>query len=311
MELISLRDVYGDTLVKLGAENKDIVVLDADLAVSTKSIKFASVYNNRFFDVGIAEQNMVCIAAGLALAGKIPFVNSFSFLLSMRTLDQIRTSIAYPGLKVIFVGASSGLSDSYDGPTHHSLCDISIFRSLPGMKVIVASDGISTKSMLKESLKWEGPVFLRLSRASTPNIHDDNYKFLLGKGEILTFGDDITIITNGIMTHKVLQAQKVLIEMGIQTEIIEMSSVKPLDSKLILESVAKTKAVLTVEEHNIIGGLGSAVAEVLSEAGIGKPHVRIGVNDTFTETGDYEELLRKYGLCLDNIVDNARKLLNK
>lgn len=305
----AIRDAYGEVLLELGAMHQEINVLDADVAGSTRSIKFAEKYPDRFFNVGVAEQNMVGIAAGMALAGKTPFVNTFSFLLTMRALDQIRTSIAYPNLNVRISGAYGGLSDSYDGPTHHALCDVSIMRTLPNMKVIVTSDAPSTKVIVRESLKWNGPVFLRLSRAEVPVIFDDNYTFELGKGKYLREGNDVSIIANGVMVSKALEAVKELEKEGLDIELIEMASIKPLDAKMIIDTATKTKAVITVEEHNVIGGLGSAVAEVLAKNAIGKPLTVIGVNDCFTESGDYEQLLAKYGLSSENIIRNVKSVL--
>ena len=305
----AIRDAYGEILIDLGAINKNVVVLDADVSCSTRSKKFADKYPERFYNVGVAEQNMVGIAAGMALAGKIPFVNTFSFLLTMRALDQIRTSIAYPNLNVRLVGGYGGLSDSYDGPTHHSICDVSIMRTLPNMKVIVTADAPSTKVVVRESLNWDGPVFLRLSRAEVPVIFDDSYSFELGKGKLIKKGKDISLIANGIMVSKALEAAEKLEKDGIDIEVIEMASVKPLDELVIIETAKKTKALITVEEHNIIGGLGSAVAEVMAKNAIDKPLVVIGINDRFTESGDFHQLLNKYGLSSENIIAKAKRLI--
>jgi len=309
MEKKAIRDAYGEVLVELGAENNDLVVLDADVSVSTKSEMFGKKYPGRLYNVGIAEQNMVGIAAGLALAGKIPFVNTFSFLLTMRALDQVRTSIAYPGLNVRIAAGYGGLSDSYDGPTHHALCDINIMRGLPNMKVIVTADAPSTKVIVRESLKWSGPIFIRLSRAEVPVIFDNNYIFKLGKGNLLQTGEDVSIIANGIMVARALAAAEELEKEGISVEVIEMASVKPLDEELIINTAQKTKVVITCEEHSIIGGLGSAVAEVMAGKAIGKPLVMVGIHDRFTETGDYQQLLNKYGLSTENIINTTRQVL--
>ncbi|MTI59801.1 MAG: transketolase family protein [Firmicutes bacterium] len=309
MEKKMIRDAFGEALVELGAENEDVVVLDADVSGSTRTAKFAAEYPDRFFNVGIAEQNMVSIASGLALGGKIPFVSTFSFLLTSRALDQVRTGIAYPKLNVRIAGGYGGLSDSFDGPTHHSICDVAIMRSLPNMRVVVVADAPSTKAIVKESIKWDGPVFLRLSRAEVPIIFDDNYDFELGKGNLIQEGSDVTIIANGVMVSKALEAVKTLENEGINAELIEMASVKPIDEEMIVKSAKKTKAVITAEEHNVIGGLGSAVAEVLAKNSIGKPLAMVGVEDTFAETGAYEELLAKYGLSVDNIVEKVKDLI--
>ncbi len=305
----SIRDGFGEALVEIGAENKDIVVLDADVSGSTRTAKFGNKYPERFFNVGIAEQNMVSLASGLALGGKIPFVSTFSFLLVSKALDQVRTGIAYPNLKVRIAGGYGGLSDSYDGPTHHAISDINIMRGIPNMKVVVVADAISAKVITKESLQWDGPVFIRLSRAEVPVIFDHNYSFKLGKGNLITKGKDITIIANGVMVFKAMEAAAKLEEEGISVELIEMASIKPIDKEMIKKSSRKTNAVITVEEHNIIGGLGSAVAEVMATNGINKPLSMIGIEDVFTETGDYENLLKKYGLSIENIINKAKKIM--
>jgi len=305
----AIRDAYGYALLELGSINKDVVVLDADVSCSTKSIKFAAKYPERFYNVGVAEQNMVGIAAGMDLAGKIPFVNTFSFLLTMRALDQVRTSIAYPNLNVRISGGYGGLSDSYDGPTHHAICDVSIMRTLPNMKVVVTADAPSTRAIVKESVKWNGPVFLRLSRAEVPVIFDDNYNFELGIGKLLRKGKDISLIANGVMVARALEAVERLEKEGIEIELIEMASIKPIDEKMIIDTATKTRATISVEEHSIIGGLGSAVAEVMAKNAIGKPLAIIGINDQFTESGDYHQLLTKYGLSSENIVITTKRLL--
>ncbi len=305
MKKKTLRDAFGEALVEIGIENKDVVVLDADVSGSTKTANFAAEYPERFFNIGIAEQNMVSVASGLALGGKIPFVSTFSFLLCTRALDQVRTGIAYPKLNVKIAGGYGGMSDSYDGPTHHSICDINIMRGLPNMRVVVPADAPSTKAIVKASVNWDGPVFIRLSRAEVPIIFNDDYNFEFGKGNLIKEGSDVTIIANGIMVSKALEAVQRLEDEGIYAELIEMASIKPIDEEMIIKSAKKTKAVITVEEHNVIGGLGTATAEILAKNAIGKPLSIIGIEDTFTDTGDYEELLSKYGLSTENIVKRA------
>lgn len=309
MQKKAIRDAYGEVLVELGAVNEDIVVLDADVSGSTKSGMFGAKYPDRFFNVGIAEQNMVGVAAGLALAGKIPFVNTFAFLLSMRSLDQVRSSVAYPELNVRIAGGYGGMSDSYDGPTHHSLSDVAIMRSIPNMKVVVTADAPSTKAIIRESIKWDSPTYIRLSRAEVPVIFDDDYTFNLGKGNLIKEGKDVTLIANGVMVAKAMEAAELLEKEGIDVELIEMASIKPIDEEMIVSSAEKTRAVVTVEEHNIIGGLGGAVAEVLAKNAAGKPLAIVGIEDTFAETGDYEELLSKFGLGTDNIVKRVKETL--
>ena len=309
-EKIAIRDAFGQALLELGRENDKVIVLDADVSHSTKTIKFKEKFPDRFFNIGVAEANMMNIAAGLATTGLIPFVSTFSFLACLRAGEQVRTSIAYPKLNVKIAAGYGGLSDSYDGVTHQSVCDIAIARSIPNMTVIVVADAPETKVAVKAIAEYEGSVFLRLSRAEVPVIFDENYKFKIGKGNLLRKGSDITLVATGIMTAKALEASEQLEKEGINTRLIEIHTIKPLDERILIEAARETGAIVTVEEHNIYGGLGSAVAEVLVKDNP-VPMETIGIPDTFAESGNYEELLDKYGMGVSHIVKSARKVLKR
>jgi len=305
----SIRDAFGRALVKLGEENEKVVVLDADVSTSTRTTFFQDKFPDRFFNLGIAEGNMMDVAAGLALVGKIPFASTFSSLASLRALEQIRTSIAYPNLNVKIVGGYGGLSDFKDGPTHHSICDLAIIRSIPNMTLIVPADAIETEKAVYAVAQYVGPVYLRLSRAEVPLIFDKNYKMEIGKGNLLKDGTDITLIATGIMVARVLEAAKVLEdEEKIDARVIEIHTLKPLDVDIIIRAADETGAIVTAEEHSVIGGLGGAVAEVISE-NKPVPMERVGIKDTFTESGEYNELLEKYGMGIKHIIDAARKVM--
>jgi len=307
---IAIRDAYGEALKELGAINKNVVVLDADVSSSSKSSLFGAKYPDRFFNVGIAEANMVAIAAGMSTSAKIPFVNTFAAFIVLRGADPVRSLIAYEKLNVKLAGAYAGLSDSYDGASHHSIMDIAFMRALPNMTVVSVADAIETKKAVQAIAEYNGPVYLRLSRAEVPTIFDDSYKFELGKGVQLTEGNDVTIIATGYMVQKSLEAAEQLKEKGINVRIINIHTIKPIDKELIIKCAKETGAVVTVEEHSIYGGLGSAVAEVLVKEYI-IPMEIIGVQDTFSETGAYELLLNKYGLCAENIINTVQKVMKR
>ena len=309
-KMIAIRQAYGEELVVLGMQDKNVVVLDSDVSNSTRSVEFQKIFPERFFNFGIAEANMVSAAAGLASMGMIPFVNTFSFLLCERALDQIRSNAAYNRMNVKFAANYGGLSDSYDGPTHHTISDLSIIRSIPNMTLIVASDAVCIKKALKPISEFEGPVYLRLCRAETPVVHSDDYRFEIGKGLLMRNGGDITIIATGIMLERALAAAEILQKEGVGARVIEIHTIKPLDNEIILKAAEETGAILTCEEGNILGGLGSAVAELVSR---NRP-VRmdyIGINDCFAESGEYWELLDKYGMSVNEIVKKARYLITK
>jgi transketolase len=310
MKAKALRDAFGEALVELGRENEDVVVLDADVAGSTRTKMFGDVYPDRFFNVGIAEANMMNIAAGLAACGKIPFVSTFSFLACLRAGDQLRTSIAYPRLNVKVGAGYGGLSDSFDGPTHHSLCDIAVVRSMPNMTVVVVSDPNQTKKAVKVVAAYDGPVYLRLSRAEVPYVLPEDAPFVLGKGNLLREGSDLTLVVAGVPLARTLEAADRLAKEGLQARVIEMPTIKPIDREILVQAARETGAVVTIEEHNIMGGLGSAVAEALAqEAPV--PMEFVGIKDTFCESGPYDALLDRYGLSVDDIVSAAKAVLGR
>jgi len=308
--LVSIRDAFGRALVKLGEENKQVVVLDADVSTSTRTAFFKDKFPDRFFNFGVAEGNMMDAAAGMALVGKIPFASTFSSLASLRALEQIRTSIAYPKLNVKIAGGYGGLSDFKDGPTHHSICDLAIIRSIPNMTLIVPADAIETEKAVYAVAQYVGPVYLRISRAEVPLIFDKNYKMEIGKGNLLKDGKDVTLVATGIMVVRVLEAAKALEQEKIDARVIEIHTLKPLDVDIIIRAADETGAIVTAEEHSIIGGLAGAVAEVIA-ANKPVPIERVGIKDTFTESGQYNELLEKYGMGVKNIIDAAKKVMKR
>lgn len=307
----AIRDVYGDTLAQLGRENPDIVALDADVGSSSKSIVFGKEFPKRYFNVGVAEANMVAMAAGLATAGKIPFANTFAAFMVLRAADPVRSLIAYTGLNVKLAGTYAGLSDSYDGASHHAIADIAFMRALPNMTVISVSDPVEAELATRAAAEYKGPVYLRLSRAEVPVVLDKaTYKFEIGKGVTLREGSDLTLVATGYMLIKALEAADLLAAKGIKARVVNIHTIKPIDRELLIACARETGAIVTAEEHNVYGGLGSAVAEVLSQ-NCPVPMEVVGVNDTFTESGDYEKLLAKYGLSAGNIVAHAEKVLKR
>lgn len=306
----AIRDVYGEVLAELGAKNKDIVVLDSDVSSSTKSAVFGKAAPERFFNVGIAEAQMAGMAAGLASSGKIPFINTFAAFMVLRAADPLRSLIAYDSLNVKVGGAYAGMSDSYDGATHHALMDIGFFRSLPNFKVLVPSDAIETRAIVEAAAAINGPVYIRLSRAATPELFGDSYKFELGKGIEFRNGSDVTLIGTGKMFSECVAAADILEKDGISTRVININSIKPLDREIIKKAAEETGAIVTAEEHSIYCGLGSAVAEALGDVSP-VPLERVGVKDTFAESGDYGALLSKYGLTAANIAESAKKIVKR
>ncbi|WHH59078.1 transketolase C-terminal domain-containing protein [Petroclostridium sp. X23] len=306
----AIRDAYGEVLLEIGKENKDVVVLDADVASSSKSGVFGKEFPDRFFNVGIAEANMAAIAAGLATTGKIPFINTFAAFMVLRAADPARSLIAYTNLNVKLAGTYAGLSDSYDGASHHAIADIAFMRALPNMTVISVADAVETAKATKAAAAYNGPVYLRLSRAEVPIIFDESYEFEIGKGVQLTEGNDVTIVATGYMVTKSLEAAELLKSKGIKARVVNIHTIKPIDKELLIKCAQETGAVVTAEEHNVYGGLGSAVSEVLIKE-YPVPMEIIGVEDTFTESGDYEELLEKYGLSAGNIVSKVEAVMKK
>jgi len=307
----AIRDVYGEVLVELGAENKNIVVLDADLAGSTRSGKFGSAYPDRFFDMGIAESNMVSAAAGLSTTGKIPFVNTFTAFLSTLGLIATRAQICYGNLNVKLGGAYGGLSSTFDGASHHAIEDIAIMRALPNMRVIVPSDAASTRWATRWAAEVYGPVYLRLSRDVYPDLYGEDMRFEPGRGAVVREGSDVTVIACGILVHKALEAAERFAQRGVSVRVVDMYSVKPIDKDLILRCARETCAIVCAEEHNIYGGLGSAVSEVLAWGASGVPTEFVGVQDVFTESGPYKELLHKYGLDADGVAAGIERVLTR
>lgn len=300
MESIATREAYGKTLVEL-VENKDIVVLDADLAGATKTAMFKKACPERFFDMGIAEGDMMGTAAGLAVSGKIPFASTFAIFAAGRGFEQIRNSICYPNINVKIAATHAGVTVGEDGGSHQAIEDISLMRSLPNMVVLNPADAVEARQMVLAAAEYVGPMYLRFGRAATPVIHDESYKFELGKGEVVKEGKDVSIIATGIMVAKALEAAETLKSDGIDAEVINISTIKPLDNELVLASAKKTGKVVTAEEHSIIGGLGSAVCELLAEEHPVKV-TRIGVKDVFGQSGSPAALLEHYGLTAADIV---------
>jgi transketolase len=308
-EKIATRESYGNGLVELGAKYPEIVVLDADLAESTKTVYFKKAYPDRFFDCGIAEQNMVAVAAGLATCGKIPFCSSFAMFASGRAFDQVRNGVAYPKLNVKICATHAGITVGEDGATHQCLEDMGIMRTIPNMVVLNPGDDVEAKAALRAAAEHNGPVYMRFGRAPVPVLFDAaTFKFEIGKGQILSEGSDVTIVATGIMLEAALNAKQLLANEGISAEVIDICTIKPIDRDLLLASAAKTGAVVTAEEHNIIGGLGSAVAEVLCE-GLPVPMRRVGVEDQFGRSGKVPALLEFYGLTAENIACKAKEAI--
>lgn len=307
-ELVNMRKAYGSALVKLGASHPDVVVLSADVSNSDHSFMFEEVYPDRFFNVGIAEQSLVDVAVGLAYSGKIPFANTFAFLFATRALEMVRTHLCYGEANVKLMAAYAGLSDSFDGPTHHSIADIAIMRSLPNMTIVVPSDGAAIDRLLPQVAEWPGPVYFRLNRNDVPVIFNEAYTPVIGKAHTVLPGDDVTILANGVMLARSLEAAQQLAAQGIAARVVEMHTVKPLDVDAVVRAAEETGAVVTAEEHSIVGGLGGAVAEVLGEQRP-VPLKRVGLADRFAETGPYAALLDRYGMAVADIAAAARHVL--
>ncbi len=308
-KMMATRDGYGKALLELGEKNEQVVVLDADLSKSTKTAEFGKTYPDRFFNVGIAEQNLMGLAAGLSTTGKIPFASTFAMFATGRAFEIIRNSIGYPKLNVKICATHAGITVGEDGASHQALEDIACMRVIPNMTVIVPSDGPEAIEAVKAAAEYYGPIYLRLGRSGVPTINDGpDYQFEIGKGVTLREGKDITIIATGIMVSEALIAAERLKEKGIEARVINIHTIKPLDDELIVKAAKETGAVITAEEHNIIGGLGSAVAEVLSEKAP-VPMKRIGVKDTFGESGKPKELMEKYGLTGDEIFKASIEIL--
>lgn len=305
---IATREAYGKALVELGEKNDKVVVLDADLSKSTKTCDFAAAYPERFVNVGIAEQNMASVAAGLAVAGLTPFMSSFAMFATGRAYEQVRNAIGYPHLNVKIGASHAGLSVGEDGATHQALEDVALMREIPGMTVIVPADANETRQAVLAAAEIDGPVYLRLGRMAVPEVNNEDYKFQVGKGVLLQEGNDVVIFASGLMVSVALEAAAMLAENGIQAAVANLHTIKPLDVDFVIQWAKKCGAVVTAEDHSILGGLGSAVAEVLSEHAP-TPLLRVGVQDVFGESAKPAQLFEKYGLTAKDVATACRKVM--
>lgn len=309
MQTIATRESYGSALVEIGKENPDLVVLDADLAAATKTSMFRKAFPDRHIDCGIAESNMAGIAAGLSLSGKIPFMSSFAMFAAGRAFEQVRNSIGYPHLNVKIGATHAGITVGEDGASHQCNEDIALMRTIPGMTILNPADAVEARACVKAALDFEGPVYMRFGRAAVPVINDrDDYKFEIGKGQVLREGKDVTIVATGILVNSALEAAEKLAAEGVDAEVINICTIKPLDKELIAASARKTGKVVTAEEHTIIGGLGGAVCEALAET-CPVPVCRIGIEDVFGESGSAEALIARYGLDGEGVYRKVKSFL--
>ena len=299
------RQSYGEALLELGKENKNVVVFDADLSTATKTNLFAKEFPDRFFDMGIAEQNMISTAAGMATCGKIAYASTFAVFAAGRAYDQIRNSVCYPKLNVKICATHAGVTVGEDGATHQMLEDISMMRTLPNMTVISTSDDVETKWAVKEISKINGPVYLRLSRLATPVIYNENQKFEIGKAIQIGDGTDATIFATGVTVSEAIKAQEQLKENGIDVRVVDIHTIKPIDRDIIIKCAKETKKLISVEDHNVIGGLGSAISEVLTDECPTKL-IRLGINDTFGKSGNAVELMEYFGITADRIIEEVK-----
>ena len=307
MKKVATRDSYGNALKELGAKYSDLVVLDADLAGATKTAIFQKAFPERHFDCGIAEANMICIAAGLSTTGLVPFASSFAMFAAGRAFEQVRNSVGYPHLNVKIGATHGGISVGEDGASHQCCEDFALMRAIPGMTVICPADDVEAKAAVKAAYEFEGPVYLRFGRLAVPVFHAEDYKFEIGKGEVLKDGNDVAIIANGLLTYEAIKAGEELEAQGIHARIINLATIKPLDEELILKAAKECGKVITCEEHSVIGGLGEAVCGLLAEK---CPTIvrRIGVNDEFGHSGPAVDLLKQFGLSCEHIVEVAKEL---
>lgn len=310
MELVSNRDIYGKTIVELGKQHPEIVVLDADLSASTRTCFFAKEFPERFFNMGVAEENLIGFAAGLANCGKVAFASTFAIFATGRAWEQIRNTVCYSRLNVKIVCSHAGITVGEDGSSHQSLEDIAIMRAIPDLTVIVPCDGPETRHAVIASYKHEGPVYIRLNRPKFPVLTKDTDEFILGKARIMRKGSDITIITCGLMVSKSLKASEQLKKKGIEARVINIHTIKPIDSKTIINAARETGAIVTAEEHSVIGGLGSAVAEVISGENP-VPIEMVGIKDTFGQSGSPDELCHAYNIEIPDIIKAAEKVIKR
>jgi len=307
---IATRDSYGNGLVELGKIHENIVVLDADLAGATKSAMFKKAFPERHFNCGIAESNMVGVGAGLSTMGLVPFVSTFAMFVAGRAYEQVRNTIGYPHLNVKICATHGGISVGEDGASHQCCEDFALMRTIPGMTVMCPSDDVEARKMLRAAYEMEGPVYIRFGRAATPVYHDESFAFAVGKGEVLRNGKDVAIIATGILVPEAIDAGERLAAEGIRARVINMATIKPLDKDIVIQAAEDCGKIVTVEEHNIIGGLGEAVCAVLAE-NCPVPVHRIGVNDKFGHSGPAAELLKQFGLTSEHIVAHTKKLISK
>ena len=310
MKKVATRDSYGNALKELGATAANLVVLDADLAGATKTSIFQKAYPERHFDCGIAEANMIDVAAGLSTMGLVPFAATFAMFAAGRAYEQVRNTVGYPHLNVKIGATHGGISVGEDGASHQCCEDFALMRTIPGMTVMCPADDVEARQMVKAAYEMQGPVYMRFGRAATPVFHEEGYAFQIGKGEVIQDGADIAIIATGIMVPEAIEAGKALAEAGISARVINMATIKPLDQELVLKAAKECGKVITVEEHSVIGGLGEAVCSALAE-NCPVPVKRIGVNDEFGHSGPAAALLQQFGLCADNIAAQAKKMLGK
>ena len=304
---IATRDSYGNALAALGAGHEDLVVLDADLAGATKTGIFKKAFPDRHFDCGIAEANMICVAAGMSTTGLVPFASSFAMFAAGRAFEQVRNSIGYPHLNVKIGATHGGISVGEDGASHQCCEDFALMRTIPGMVVMSPADDVEAKTMVKAAYEYVGPVYMRFGRAAVPVFHEEGYQFQIGKGEVLRDGSDVAIIANGLMVYEAIVAAQELAAKGVSAMVINMATIKPLDEELVLSAAKKCGKVITCEEHSIIGGLGEAVCGLLSEK-LPTKVVRIGVNDVFGHSGPAAALLKQFGLSAEHVVEVAAEL---
>ncbi len=307
---IATRDAYGDALVSLGKKRNDVVVLDADLSGSTKTGKFAKAFPERFFNIGIAEQDMIGTAAGLSIAGKLPFASTFAVFATGRAWEQVRQSVCYPNLNVKIVASHAGITVGEDGGSHQSVEDIALMRVLPNMTVIVPADGPETLQAIEAVAEYKGPCYVRVGRNKVPTLFGEDYKFKIGKAHVFNEGKDAAIIAAGLMVAEAIKARDILKNEGIDAGVINMSTIKPIDADAVIAAAKRCGAIVTAEEHSIIGGLGGAVAEVLAESSP-VPMVRIGVKDAFGTSGDQEGLLKHYGMSAQDIAAAVKEVMRK
>jgi len=306
--MIATREAYGNALVELGKKNKDVVVLDADLAKATKTEGFKKAFPDRFFDMGIAEADMIGTAAGLATCGKIPFASSFAVFAIGRAYDQVRNSIAYPNLNVKIAATHAGITVGEDGATHQAIEDIALTRVMPNMTVLCPCDEFETKWAINKAAEIDGPVYIRLGRSKAAEVYNEKETFTLGKGKVVKEGFDVTVIATGIMVNEAIKAHEQLKAEGISVRVIDIHTIKPLDRDIIIKAAYETKGIVTAEEHSIIGGLGGAVSEVISEKCPTKV-LRVGVRDKFGKSGSASELLKEYGLTSENIIEKVKEII--